>query len=133
MSDGKGVQPRGMFPDHAAISVGRTMGRRFTRLVRCLRWRDKFIDAWVQIWEEWQGLARTWISTATTEDLKSVSVLRIPLSFVESILDKAPAEVVAAGLLVPVPHAVCGDDTITQPSYVPSPWPSTAPGGHVFS
>ena len=59
------------------------------RLVQCLKWKDKFIDAWVQTWEEWQSLARTWISTATPEDLKSISMLRIPLSFVEAIPEKA--------------------------------------------
>ena len=63
------------------------------RLVSCPQWQPSFINLWTHSWGEWHQHARDWLLTATTNDLKHISCLRIPSSFVATIPLQAMAQI----------------------------------------
>ena len=63
------------------------------RLVSCPHWQPSFINLWTHSWGEWHQHARDRLLTATTNDLKQISCLRIPSSFVATIPLQAMAQI----------------------------------------
>ena len=49
------------------------------RPISCKKWRPAFLALWERSWGEWHKLAHDWLATATPEDMKRVSRLRIPM------------------------------------------------------
>ena len=63
------------------------------RLISCSKWRPSFINLWTHSWGEWHQQAHNWLLTATVNDLKQTSCLRIPSTFIDTLPLKAKANI----------------------------------------
>ena len=59
------------------------------RLISCSKWRPSFINLWTHSCGEWHQQAHGWLLTAGADDLKQVSCLRIPNTFIDTLPSKA--------------------------------------------
>ena len=53
------------------------------RIVQCTVWKEPFLKAWVAAWDGWKSQAESWIASATGDDMTLISMLRIPVPFIE--------------------------------------------------
>ena len=61
-------------------------GTTHARPAQCNAWLPVFVAEWVRTWDTWGDLAQHWISTASAEDLDHISKLRVPQSFIDTVL-----------------------------------------------
>ena len=104
------------------------------RLISCSKWRPSFIHLWTHSSGEWHQQAHEWLLTATADDLKQVSCLRIPNTFIDTLPSKAKKNiryqvpwfqhmlpgVTALRSTLPMPPHVPGQPTPASTSV--SPW-----------
>ena len=105
------------------------------RLISCPKWRPSFINLWTHSWGEWHQQAHDWLLTATANDLKQVSCLRIPNTFIDTLPLKAKANtryrvawfqyhvllgVTTLRSTLPMPPRIPGQPIPTPTSF--SPW-----------